>query len=316
MFLTFFSFFLRFPALVCRKLKISGELRQRSDRVKEGFKKLFGGFGTSKDTCVTLVEAYVGPRFPLDEEAKRLNAAMVRKNEQETARFSGQGRGPATAPSSSSFSSGGSSRKAGPSVPDEKKPRAAGSQDLSSIMPTPLGDEYDTPEQQEKGQSFFSDTFKAKRAPSAREEEECPLQSLVEAGQYLLGSSRSEQDPLGGGDDSELEGPSSSSSSSISSSTTLVPTAGSRGNSSTPMTTSNDLGDSSVAVEPPDAGDNTGPAGNALSDGRLPKAKEGLWRAVLAWNSSHQVLGLGFLVLLALYVHLISETRGMPRGLI
>lgn len=64
-------------------MKISGKLHRRSDRVKDFPKKLFGGLGTSKHTCVTLIETYIGPRFSLDEDAKNLNGAMIRKNLQE-----------------------------------------------------------------------------------------------------------------------------------------------------------------------------------------------------------------------------------------
>lgn len=156
---------------------ISGKLHRRRDRVKEFPKKLFGGLGAPKDSCVTLIEAYAGPQLPLDEEARNLDNLMRKKNTNET------DIGPeidmtATTPFSTQKAQ---------STAQTVKPTTMTRLDYA---------EHEQPNSQ--AQRSFSVTFEEKRIPNPLEEELCPLESLAEAGSYFLGPlTRSDRDPLG-----------------------------------------------------------------------------------------------------------------------
>lgn len=247
---------------VYRKLKISGKLHRLSDRVKDFPKKLFGGFGTSRDSCVTLVEAYVGPRFPLDEEAKSLNAAMIRKNDREAA-----------------------------STQNE--------QVTEQHQPTFDNDGQSGTQSQSQGQC--SSAFLERVTPSTREEQECPLESLAEAGQYLLGSQPG-QDPLGQEYEPDGEG-----SASTRSSPTLVASQALR----------NDPKDLETLESDGDHGDDDDEeeevVENSDEDADVRMLNEPRKKFPLAWSSQSWFMGLNFLFLAILYAHLIQQMREVSR---
>lgn len=244
--------------------------------MKDFSKKLFGGLGTSKDTCVTLIETYVGPRFPLDEDAKNLNDAMIRKNLQEDIdRVS----------DINIVTTPFSSRKGRPNdqIPP---PESQGPTDITVLDQDKQ--ERLEPRSQPNGQ--FSDAFEKKRAPSPGEEAECPLNSLSEAGRYLLESQPAE-DPLGT-DEYEPEG-------SLSSSTpTLMASQGIR----------DDLKDWD-AIELVD---------NESLDGDIDfkKIRQAILKYVPpGWNGPNWVMGFAFLFMSLLYAYMVYQMREMSRGL-
>lgn len=266
--------------LFCRRLRISGKLHRRRDRIKEFPKKFFGGLGTPEDSCVTLIEAYAGPRLPLDEEAKNLNHLMMKKNKQET-----------------DTGAGGDTATTSPS-PNQK----VRSTD-QTLEPTTVArfadDEHSEPNSQARG--GFSDTFEEMRAPSPLEEEICSLERLAEAGLYVSGprtQPERDRDPLGlGEDESEPEGSSSSS-------FTLMAST---------QVTRNDPEDS-MTVLPEEPVDEKISAGAVVL--RTIHGTEDHKRAVpLIWNSPTWFLGFGLLFMSVLYAHLIYEMREMSRGL-
>lgn len=148
----------------------------------------------------------------------------------------------------------------------------------------------DQPLSDSQSKGHFSDTFHEKSTPSPHDEEECPLEILAEAGQYLLGSPP-DQDPLGD-DEDESEGSTSASSS------TLVDRQGIRLDSKDP-----EIG-KSIGNE--DSVEN-------LKSKKIYQTKSRSFP--LVWNGLNWVFGVGFLLVSILYAHLIYQVRDMPREL-
>lgn len=206
----------------------------------------------------------------MDEEARSLNATMLRKNDEDIDRGS-------EASSVTMLSSTQS-----PATQFEKFESGTQLQDDEQ-------DEFFA--QSDEG---WSNSFVRHRGPTPREEEECSLDRLDEAGRYFLESSTA-PDPLGLGKDTpERE------ESVLSSSPTLVASE----------VSSNDAKDTlpKKTVHWEDLAED----GDIKTINRRQKRPK---KIPVVSDHSNLILGLGFLFIFLLYIHLIHEMRGISRVL-
>lgn len=257
-------------------MEIFGKLYHVKDRLKGIFKKDFGARGTSRHTVVTLVQSYNGTQSRLKDQAEGLDYAMQMKNAQEvpveiqqtaTATFTSSAE-----PDQQSFDQ----IRGGEAIPSANAPQ------VNHV-------EQGMPQLQLEG--TFSNTFLELRAPTSRELQELPLESLDSAGRYFA-NPIVDQDPLG--EDSDV-----SEGSTRSSSPTLV--AGQRTRSKSRGAESPEPFKSEVHVEAAE----------------FPKESEGPRKVVisLTWENSTWTFGLGFLVVSILYAYSLYQMREISRGL-